>query len=119
MVAEEVGEAKTGVEAIDDVQVRLHSPQAQWDGKQWTLFFKTDLQSKTERVVPGYGAPLDEFFVQLDGEWFEMPDPSASAFGSEGPSPGKWRENLHTWVGNRKLVDNWLWRSISTGLPMP
>ena len=96
-----------------DVQVRLHSPQAQWDDGRWTLFFKTDLESETERVLPHYGAPIDEFFLEIDGEWFEEKDRGAGGYRSVAPSPARQRRDLHTRICARE------WRSMASGLPMP
>ncbi|MCF7731805.1 MAG: ankyrin repeat domain-containing protein [Akkermansiaceae bacterium] len=105
--------ARPGGKPGKDVQVRLHSPQAQWDDGRWTLFFKTDLDSETERVMPYYGAPIEEFFLEVDGEWFDQKDRGAVVARSVAPSPASQRRDLHTRICARE------WRSMSTGLPMP
>jgi hypothetical protein len=98
-------------DAIDGVQVRLHSPRQMWSKDEFSIYFKTDLRSATEHVFPHYGPMNAEFFLELDGQWYEANIPGT--FASVGPSPAMHREDLHTWITAR------LWRSMSTGAPMP
>ncbi len=98
---------------IDGLQVRLHSPRQEWSKDEFSIFFQTDMRSETEHVFPHYGPPIAEFFLELDGQWYETKDRGAAGAASVGPSPAALRENLHTWITARH------WRSLSTGQPMP
>jgi hypothetical protein len=77
------------------------------------LLFKIDLESEEERVLPHYGAPIKEFFLELDGEWFEQKDRGAVEARSVAPTPARQRRDLHTRICARE------WRSTESGLPMP
>ncbi len=99
--------------SVEGVQVRLHSPNASWGDNEWSLVFKTDLRSTTERVLPFYGAPIDEFFLEFDGHWYETKGRGFEVSRSVAPSAGTLRENMHTLIAARQ------WRSLSTGKPMP
>jgi prepilin-type processing-associated H-X9-DG protein len=98
--------------AVQGVSVRLHSPDVQWDRDQWVLFFKTDLMSQTERILPHYGAPIEEFFAEVDGHLYRRVE-NFPDIRSVGPSPATLRENLHTSIVAKH------WRSMSGGQPMP
>ena len=100
-------------EATDGVQVRLHSPRQEWSKDEFSVFFKTDLRSETEHVFPHYGPPIAEFFLELDGQWYETKNRGAAMAASVGPSAATLRENLHTAITARH------WRSMVTGEPMP
>lgn len=97
--------------ATDGVQVRLHSPAPGWSQNEFAISFKIDLRSQTERPLPYYGPINAEFFLEVDGQWYELK--GKFAFEDVGPSPGTLREDLHARIAAP------IWRSMSTRETMP
>lgn len=100
-------------EAVDGVRVRIHSPEIRRDQDQWIVLLKTDLQASKPRILPFYGAPIDEYVIQWDGKWYRQIDRSAKFAASVRPSQALQRDSMHTRIAAKRWVEE------STGKPMP
>ncbi len=65
------------------------------------------------RAGPSYWRPpIDEFFLEIDGTWYETMHRGASIAASVVPSPGTTRTNLHHFINPRH------WKSMQDRMPL-
>ncbi|WP_404308654.1 M56 family metallopeptidase [Neorhodopirellula lusitana] len=100
-------------DATDGVKLRIHSPEARQDQGQWKVICKTDIRADAERILPHYGAPIDDYAIQWNGQWYRSTNHAANLAASVGPSMATRRNSMHTWFVARD------WVSEATGKSMP
>ena len=100
-------------EAVDGVQIRIHTPDVRRDQNKWMILLKTDLRASKPRILPHYGLPIDEYVIQWNDKWYRQVDRIASSWASVAPSKAQQRDSLHTRVTAKGWVEE------STGKPMP
>ncbi|TWU44956.1 Regulatory protein BlaR1 [Novipirellula aureliae] len=99
-------------DATHGVQLRIHSPEVREDQGQWKVLCKTDIRAAEERILPHYGAPIDEYAIEWDGKWYREVDRGANVAASVGPSLALERDSMQTVIS----PDHWVEESTGQSL---
>ena len=112
-------------EATEGVQLKIHSLDVHFVNGQWRVECRTDIRSNEERVLPHYGAPIDEYLIEWDGKWYRQVDRRWSLVASVFPSPALKRDSMYTVIRASKspALDHRSgeyggWVDEATGKPM-